>query len=902
MSAELNTLIELAGWTLVHFVWQGTAIALVLGLALSLIGRRAARLRYALACATLLTLAVAPVVTAALLVRSGPSAVQAAPTAWMPVPAAQADRVTETISRYSSTPAERVRASLDLRAALPWLVTVWAAGVICCATRLVGGCFAVRRLVRLAEVAPNAPWTSIVRKVSGRLALGRTVRVLQCARIEVPMVIGTVRPLLLVPACGLSGLPPDQIEAIIAHELAHIRRHDYLVNLLQSVVETLLFYHPAVWWVSHVIRMEREHCCDDLAVSACGDAMLYAQALTTVETLRGGVSGLAMAVSGGSLLARIRRLLDVPPPARLAGSGWAIAALTVIMVGGAGVAGWMGTVTARFPSIGPDEIAARASNANDPVPATAAMRATTMPAHKRARAGAVPPTPAPAATTTADSVASDWPAAIDARESEADEQELPPPPPPPPAPPAPAAVPAPPSPPAPPASAPAPPAPPGVPAPPAPPAPPSPGISLDRGDTWNIQSSHDGSWIRMKGNGRIELTDDDADVKALDPGGSFVLETGTGWFSSWLPWGSGSRFEARDVNGKIERRYRVDGRDVEATEGKRWLASVLPAIVRDFAIGAHARVARILARSGPDGVFAEIDRMHGDFARRVYLTELFSQARVDEPIAMRSLSTIANSIDSDFEARQALTALLPRVQISSGIATAYARAVRAIGSDFDARQALMPALAAAAALPAAESALLEAAVPNGTEGIDSDFELATLLVGAPATLAEASPREYFAAIESIQSAYERRRALTPVVKRAAAAPPVLGQAFGAMASASGDYEKAGLLVDGVSAHGAQAVQAPGFFEAVARIGSDFERKRVLVAAARSGNLDARAVSAIADATTAMSSDYEQSEVLMALAGRPGLPADARGAVVRAAKRISSEYHRNRVLAALVQES
>jgi hypothetical protein len=283
-----------------------------------------------------------------------------------------------------------------------------------------------------------------VPKVSRRLALGRAVRVLQCARIEVPMVIGTVRPLLLVPACGLSGLPPDQIEAIIAHELAHIRRHDYLVNLLQSVVETLLFYHPAVWWVSHVIRMEREHCCDDLAVSACGDAMLYAQALTTVETLRGGVSGLAMAVSGGSLLARIRRLLDVPPPARLAGSGWAIAALTVIMVGGAGVAGWMGTVTARFPSIGPDEIAARASNANDPVPATAAMRATTMPAHKRARAGAVPPTPAPAATTTADSVASDWPAAIDARESEADEQELPPPPPPPPAPPAPAAVPAPP--------------------------------------------------------------------------------------------------------------------------------------------------------------------------------------------------------------------------------------------------------------------------------------------------------------------------------------------------------------------------------------------------------------------------------------------------------------------------
>jgi hypothetical protein len=398
------------------------------------------------------------------------------------------------------------------------------------------------------------------------------------------------------------------------------------------------------------------------------------------------------------------------------------------------------------------------------------------------------------------------------------------------------------------------------------------------------------------------LADDDADVKALDAGGVFTLETGSGWLTSWLPWSGGSRFEARDVNGTIERRYRIDGRDASASEGSQWLASILPGIVRDFAIGAHSRVARILARSGPDGVFAEINRMHGDYAKRVYLTELASQVRVDEPLALRSLGVVADRIDSDFEARQALTQLLPRVQMSDAVAMAYAKAVRGIESDFDAREALAPALVAAAARPAAVSMLLGAAVPNGAAGIDSDFDLATLLVNAPGTIADASPHEYLSAVESIASAYERRRALTPLVTRPSAPPAVLSRAFAAMAEVSGDYEKAGLLVDCVGAQGARAVGAPGFFEAVGRIQSDFERKRTLVAAARSGDLDARAVSNIADATTMMSSDYERSEVLLALAARRGLPSEARGAVVRAAKQIQSEYHRNRVLATLVQES
>ena len=125
--------------------------------------------------------------------------------------------------------------------------------------------------------------------------------------------VGWMRPVILLPVTAVTGLPPDQLEAILAHELAHVRRYDYLVNLVQSVVETLLFYHPAAWWISGRIRAEREHCCDDWAVELCGDRLTYARALAALEEQRGAGWLLAPSARDGSLLARVRRLLGVSP-------------------------------------------------------------------------------------------------------------------------------------------------------------------------------------------------------------------------------------------------------------------------------------------------------------------------------------------------------------------------------------------------------------------------------------------------------------------------------------------------------------------------------------------------------------------------------------------------------------
>ena len=153
--------------------------------------------------------------------------------------------------------------------------------------------------------------------MSERLRIRRAVRVLQSTVAQVPLVVGYLRPVILLPVSFLTHLPTEQLEAILAHELAHVRRHDFVVNLLQTMVETLFFYHPAVWWLSSRIRIEREHCCDDLVVTVLENHAEYGRALVAVEELRGQTSVLTLAASDGSLLSRIRRIAGVQPAGNL---------------------------------------------------------------------------------------------------------------------------------------------------------------------------------------------------------------------------------------------------------------------------------------------------------------------------------------------------------------------------------------------------------------------------------------------------------------------------------------------------------------------------------------------------------------------------------------------------------
>lgn len=177
------------------------------------------------------------------------------------------------------------------------------------------------------------------------------------------MVVGHIRPVILMPIGVLAGLPAAQSEAILLHELAHIRRYDYLVNILQRWVECLLFYHPAVWWISRVIRAERENCCDDLAVAISGNAQEYAVALAALEQNRWRGREAAVAASGGSLVKRIRRLLYP----KVTSSVWTplFAALILLTTAMVALAAWPARPLRQSPAPAPRQAGKQHRSAYD---------------------------------------------------------------------------------------------------------------------------------------------------------------------------------------------------------------------------------------------------------------------------------------------------------------------------------------------------------------------------------------------------------------------------------------------------------------------------------------------------------------------------------------------------------
>ena len=323
---ELDSIADALGWALVHFLWQGAAVAAAFACVRLAAGERAARARYAAGCAALLVMLVAPVVTFSTISSESPAAAPAMAAPSLEGAASEIEPVGPAPSAWGLPGREWVDA------ALPLFVALWLAGVAALSLRFLGAWVVARRLAA-RHCAPAArEWQATLAGLATRVGVSRPVRLVESAIAEVPAVVGWLRPVVVVPASVFAGMDPRQIEAILAHELAHVRRHDYLVNLLQSAVETLLFYHPAVWWVSRCVREERERCCDDAAVAACGDVLTYATALAELESLRAAPAP-ALAATGGSLVGRVRRLL-APASAKTASpsTGVAVAVVTLASV------------------------------------------------------------------------------------------------------------------------------------------------------------------------------------------------------------------------------------------------------------------------------------------------------------------------------------------------------------------------------------------------------------------------------------------------------------------------------------------------------------------------------------------------------------------------------------------
>ncbi|NLF32367.1 MAG: M56 family metallopeptidase [Planctomycetes bacterium] len=363
-------IVRACGWALLHSIWQGIVLMALLAASLPLLRRRSAALRYALAAAALALLLAAPVATAILLPlgdaarmpappapvavspAGGPAPVMAVPAvpvegAWTDVPAPAAPALPW-----------RQRVVRAVQPILPTATAVWLGGVLVLSLVRFGGYARVRAIRRAAVPVDEPSLAAALEALARRLALSRPVRLLRSSHVTAPATLGWVRPVILLPMSALTGLDELQLRAILTHELAHIRRADYLLNLLQTVVESLLFYHPAAWWISARVRRERECCCDDVAAAVCGDRLRYAKALLALEEQRRAPVPLAVAADGGSLVGRVRRLLAAPEarpgavPSWLGGAVVVVAALALAVIVPLAVGGERGTATVPVAEAG----------------------------------------------------------------------------------------------------------------------------------------------------------------------------------------------------------------------------------------------------------------------------------------------------------------------------------------------------------------------------------------------------------------------------------------------------------------------------------------------------------------------------------------------------------------------
>jgi beta-lactamase regulating signal transducer with metallopeptidase domain len=907
------------GWALLHFVWQGALVATLTGLVLLALRRSAADIRYLVATIGMALMLTLPVVTGVQKwqsVRTPPSQGEIShrsssqePPVVVPPPAREVRSTVPPSAPPVQTLLDRARvvAAPRVEPMLPTMLFVWLSGVTVLSLRLLTGWCWIQRLRTHGVTPAGDSWQTMAARLARQLHLTRTIKLLESTLVEVPTVVGWMKPVVLLPASALAGLSPDQLEAILAHELAHIRRHDYVVNLLQTLVETLLFYHPAVWWLSSRIRAERENCCDDLAVSLCGDPVAYASALADLEALRGG-SSLAMAASGGSLLQRIRRLLGVPTshagrgPAWLAGTAaaFAIAGLALGSDGFAKAPAEAGQTVASAPATtAPARPATTPASPQTPQAATTApvrpaepsepvdaiVQASTVMAQAAETAAAAHVGLEPALASTEQAIAALAQAhealaraqiaqasqlqvlpmsAVEALAAQATviattvaprlaavESMAK----------AAAAV-----------------------------AQAEQSVSSSQHESsGNWTWSNNGEKLSVNYSGTFDFTDDDTDIREISPGGYLKISDAAA--------AGRHTVDIRERDGKLDRRYYLNGSERPfEPEGRQWLRDNLPKFVRNTGIGAEKRVARFLKSGGPSAVMAEISRIDGTYVKRIYFSQLFKQATLTADQYRQAMAQAAREMKSDYELATLLISVADRLPSDDQSRAAYFAAAGGIQSDYELRRVYSTMLKRG---PVSSEIL--AGILEHSSSIDSDYELSELLrqILAQQPLDDRSRAGFFRAVSTVQSDYERHRILSAVVSRGGLDQATLGETLNHASGMRSDYEKASFLLDILQANGIEGQARAPFFTTANSISSSYERGRVLQAVVKRTDASNETLLAALKSAGQMTSGYDRAQVLLLAASSHTLSGDLREAYIDAADRLGS-YEQGQVMTALVK--
>jgi beta-lactamase regulating signal transducer with metallopeptidase domain len=756
-------------------------------------------------------------------------------------------------------PVIRIRSGRVLGA----LGMIWALLSVGMLLRLGLGYRALRGLKAAAKPFP-AQWQQRLRHLSRSNGIRRQAQLLVSSRIPVPMSLGFLNPAILIPRRLQDTLSDAELEHIVLHELAHLRRRDDWTNLARKIIEALLPIQPAIYWIGQRMSIECEMACDDWVIATTGTAKPYATSLTRVaELTRWGQPGALAAGATGKrsqLYSRVQHMLDKTRNAapKLALGPLGAAMLSVGLLLYAGVRAPQMIAFAQSP--------APENSYREPVPSSP-LQLPQIPQ--------LPQTPQlPGAPTTRRAALTLPQIAVLAPMAPAQFSALPP------ASPAPLV-----------ASAPlATVAPEAAFAPVAPMAPLAAMAPVEGGqsDEVHTEMKNSNGWTStsVKVDGTVEFTDDDRDVKSLSPGGHFRIEEGT-----WL---SGRVYDVKaDSAGNLTKTYLVNrsAKPLDA-EGQAWLGRLLPQVIRDSGIGAGPRVARILRQGGPPAVLTEIGLIHSDGSKRIYLEQLFSQATLNTQ-QLEEAARLIRKISSDGDKAQVLITVDGKY-FSGELRPSLFEAVESISSDGDKRRVLSDIVKKDAG--SADTLVSAARV---AKRISSDGDKAEVLIeiGNVYHANDVLGMAYFEAVKSISSDGDHARVLTTLLATHGDDRDILARALRSAEKISSDGDKARVLIEAVSRFSDDEPVRNAFFDAANSISSDGDHAQVLVALTHQPGLSAATLSGIAKSAQRISSDGDKARVLVELARENVEP--VRDDFFAAANTISSDGDHSHVLMTLL---
>ncbi|WP_207493798.1 M56 family metallopeptidase [Aridibaculum aurantiacum] len=307
-----NEFTRALAWTLIHSLWQGLAAAIITGIIILCTKRSTAALRYNLLSAVFILFMATAFITFFIKYNSYNEIAAGTPQAIV-----QLEGSKENISAskynvhlYYGSFTDSISSWFDQNA--PLVVLTWFMVFVFQCLKIFSGFYYIQRMRRKGLAAPGDAWKERLQLLCSKLGIRQSVQFMQSHLVSMPLVVGYLKPIILVPVGMLNNLPVEQVETILLHELAHIRRKDYLVNLLQTCAETIFFFNPATRWMSALIREEREACCDDIVVASTTNKTTYLQALVNFNDPAINKNGYAMALAGkqNSLLNRVKRMLN----------------------------------------------------------------------------------------------------------------------------------------------------------------------------------------------------------------------------------------------------------------------------------------------------------------------------------------------------------------------------------------------------------------------------------------------------------------------------------------------------------------------------------------------------------------------------------------------------------------